>query len=119
MLRGRTPRKFCRLILQDVVLWNGTWNSFSLVVIIIMIIIVIISIFIASFINSLAETTPLDPALKVMVMAMKDEAIVLTAAVIRLSTPSTNATNWHAWKPHTQITMNFAMKKITFANVAS
>jgi len=30
------------------------------------------------------------------VMAMKDEAIVLTAAVIRLSPSSTNATNWHA-----------------------
>jgi len=39
-----------------------------------------------------------DGALKVM--AMKDEAIVLTAAVIRLSAPSTNATNWHTWKPH-------------------
>jgi len=34
----------------------------------------------------------LDGALKVM--AMKDEAIVLTAAVIRQ--PGTNATNWHA-----------------------
>jgi len=32
------------------------------------------------------------------VMAMKDEAIVLTAAVIRLSSPGTNAINcsWHA-----------------------
>jgi len=34
------------------------------------------------------------------VVAMKDEAIVLTAAVIRLVPPSTNATNWHTWKPH-------------------
>jgi len=45
----------------------------------------------------LAETipaAPLDLALKVM--ATKDEAIVLTAVVIRLSPPSTNATNWHA-----------------------
>jgi len=45
----------------------------------------------------LAETVPaalLDPALKVM--AMKDEAIVLTAVVIRLSPPIANATNWHA-----------------------
>jgi len=30
------------------------------------------------------------------VMAMKDEAIVLTAAVIKLLSPGTNATNWHA-----------------------
>jgi len=45
----------------------------------------------------LAETipaAPLDLALKVM--AMKDEATVLTAAVIRLLPPTTNATNWHA-----------------------
>jgi len=34
------------------------------------------------------------------VMVMKDEAIVLTAAVIRLSPPGTNATNWHALKLH-------------------
>ena len=31
-------------ILQDLVLWNGTWNSFSLVVIILMMIIVITSV---------------------------------------------------------------------------
>jgi len=46
----------------------------------------------------LAETvpaTPLDPAL-LKVMAMKDEAIVLTAIVIRFSSPNTNATNWYA-----------------------
>jgi len=45
----------------------------------------------------LAETVPaapLDPALKMM--AMKDEAIVLTVAIIRLSPPTTNVTNWHA-----------------------
>jgi len=51
----------------------------------------------AAVLDQLAETipaTPLDPALKVM--AMKDEAIVLTAAVIRLLSPtSTNAANWH------------------------
>jgi len=35
----------------------------------------------------LAETVSLDPALKVM--AMKDEAIVLAAVVIRLLLPST------------------------------
>ena len=34
-----------------------------------------------------------DGALKVM--AMKDEAIILTAAVIRLSPPGMNAANWH------------------------
>ena len=41
-----------------------------------------------------------DGALKVMVM--KDEAIVLTAAVMKLLPPGTNATNysWHTWKPH-------------------
>ena len=39
-----------------------------------------------------------DGALKVM--KMKDEAIVLTTAVIRLLPPGTNTTNWHARQLH-------------------
>ena len=52
---------------------------------------------------------PLDSALVLGVIkkaqkvsgAMKDKAIVLTASFVRLLPPGTNATNWHAWKPHT------------------
>jgi len=39
-------------------------------------------------------------------MARKDEAIELTAAVIRLSPPGTNATNWHVWKLHALMLAN-------------
>ena len=31
-------------------------------------------------------------------MVMKEESIVLTAAVIKLLPRGSNATNWHAWK---------------------
>jgi len=46
------------------------------------------------------------------VMAMKDESIVLTAAVIRLSPPGKNATNCPAWKPHAFTNKGFYLPQI-------